>query len=227
MLDLKMQNLPDVRRELKGFEKQIPFAMALGLTRTAKAVEVDLRQTMERVFNNPKPFTVKSTYTTPARKQQLQAVVGLKDSISKGTSAAQYLQPQIGGGKREPKRFERSSSFKKRLKRGQYLVPGRDANLNKFGNLTLAVIKKVSEDLKTQDLAASLTSRGNNRYFWMGDKGVFYRQGKKLRSLLVTVDGATYRRKFDFQRSTEEAVKRNYGPEMQRAIREALDSARG
>lgn len=226
MLNVTLKNLPDIQRQMKGFEKQIPFAMALGLTRTAKAVEADLRQTMERVFDNPKPFTVKSTYTQPARKQQLRSVVGLKDTIRQGTPAAEYLQPQITGGKRKRKRFEHSGAFKKRLKRGQYLVPGRDARLNKYGNLTKAVIQKVTDDLKTQDLASSLGRLGANRYFWLGDKGVFYRQGNKLRSLLVAVDSATYRAKFDFTKATSESVKRNYGPEMQRAIREALESAR-
>src|ERR1035441_633525 len=88
----------DVSRALNLCEtvlRQLPFATAKALTRTAqliKAAEVD---EMRRVFDRPTPWTLNSVFITPATKDNLIARVWLKQDAAKGTPAAKYLLSEI------------------------------------------------------------------------------------------------------------------------------------
>lgn len=56
-------------------EREIPFAMALTATRTAKAAQMALKDEIGRVFDNPTPWILNSTYILAAKKNNPKAVV--------------------------------------------------------------------------------------------------------------------------------------------------------
>lgn len=59
----------DVQRQLMRLEeREIPFAMALTATRTAKAAQLALKDEISRVFDNPTPWILNSTYILAAKK---------------------------------------------------------------------------------------------------------------------------------------------------------------
>ena len=61
------------------YQKQLPFAMSLTLNKLAQMIKEEEVKEMQRVFNNPTNFTLKSLKITPSKKATLQASVWFKD----------------------------------------------------------------------------------------------------------------------------------------------------
>src|SRR5271157_979482 len=74
--------------------------MAKALTQT------DIVQTMTQVFDRPTPYALNSTYVVPATKDRLESFVQLKNGAAKGTPAIKFLDPEVFGEERNPKRGE-------------------------------------------------------------------------------------------------------------------------
>lgn len=94
---------------------QIPFAVALALTRTAQGGQSFTKQEMQRRLDNPTRFTLSGVAVKRATKRDLVAEVFLKDI------QAAYLSWQVEGGIRYPAR------------RAIPVPVG--VRLNKFGNM--------------------------------------------------------------------------------------------
>lgn len=231
MIDVKFDNLPNVQKELKGFEDQIPFAIARALTLTAKDVQQDLRPWMERVIDRPTRFTLNATFVTPARKRDSTpaAEVGLKDWAAKGGNARDYLRPLIYGGRRTPKRSEKALRQRGHLRAGEFLVPGRDQRLNKFGNIPKAQVDKAMSHIKGhRDSAQNTTTRkrGGRQYFWLPRTGIFYRQGRRLKALLVVARQPNYQQQLDFHGFAERSAAKHLPDRLAESMRFARDTAR-
>lgn len=227
---------PDIRKALKGWESEIPLALAQTLTFTAERVATDLTDTMARVFDRPTRFTMNSIYKTSATPKRLFAQVKLKDEAPKGTPAAKYLQPQIEGGARRQKRFERKLYFKGMISANQYLVPGDDARLNSFGNITAGQYTKAlsnlggqtdwSQNTGTTARSTRKQRRSGRQYFWMPGVGVFWRQGKRsLRSFLILASKPNYEKRFDFFGVAEKSVANHLPEQLERSINRVLRKA--
>jgi hypothetical protein len=78
---------------------------------------------MKRSLDRPMPYTLNSLYLQRATPANQQARVWFKDFAPKGTPAGKYLMPQVHGGERSDKRFERSLQRAGYLQRGKQLVP--------------------------------------------------------------------------------------------------------
>ncbi len=97
-------------------KKQLPFATALSLTRTAQDASRSVTNQLPKKLDRPTPFTRKAIGFKSANKRDLTAAVFVKD-IQAG-----YLEKQIEGGRR--------------VARGKgFGVPTRNKRLNKFGNI--------------------------------------------------------------------------------------------
>lgn len=234
-LDIQLSNGDALRAGLKGFEKQIPFATALALTRSAQAAQKDLIAAMPMHLDNPTPFTLNSTFVKSATKSRLIAEVGLKDWAARGTAAARYLFPQIHGGKRGDKRSERAMRFRGLLQPGQYLVPGDDAKLNKYGNIPAPQVVKALSNVSgqideaqntTSDRAKGKRQRSGKQYFMMPNVGIFYRQGKGLRSFMIVGSQPQYQKRFDFFGVMEKSIASHLPDQIQAAIEQAIATAR-
>lgn len=115
-------DLTRVAREIDDrFKRQIPFAAAKALTRTAQDVQKAIVAELPTIFDRPTPFTQRGVGVTFATKSSLTSRVFLRDI------QREYLKLQVTGGERRPKKVA--------------LVMPAGIDLNAFGNIPRNRIK--------------------------------------------------------------------------------------
>lgn len=218
-LDRMISRLTDLQT------KHVPFATARALTWTAQDVKDAERKEIERVFDRPTPWTLNSLFIKPATARQLSALVWLKDEASKGTPAATYLHPEVFGGARVQKRFERALQYAGVLPKGMFAVPGSAAKVDAYGNMSSGQIVQILSQLRAQATAgyesriggaafdkkkvARAVKRQGYRIFALQKRhgkllpGIYARyqfaHGTSVKPLMIFVKGAPkYRVRFQF-----------------------------
>jgi len=156
----------DVRADLKQAERyliglrkdQIPFATAYALTQTAKQAQQAIIGEMKSVFDRPKPYTLNGTFIKIATKRDLVAVVKLKDGYtSKGSGDSKrgtpdkYLAPQVEGGPRRPKAFEKLLVSQGVMPPGYFAVPTKAAPKDAYGNVPSGFYTRILSQLGIGD----------------------------------------------------------------------------
>ena len=128
-------NAADVIRRLSDTAReQVPFATALALTRTARAVQRELRQEIISVFDQPTPFVVRGTFATIATKKKMQATVGMRDRGPDGRAGpAMYVKEFFNGGERQFKPYEMALAKMGCLPKGWKVVPGAALKRDRYG----------------------------------------------------------------------------------------------
>lgn len=218
--------------DLSRKNKQLRFATAVALTKTAVEVRKDLQDEMRRVFDRPTNFTINSMYVKPATKVTLEAHVGHKDFAAKGTPAGKYLQPQIVGGGRSYKRGETLLRDRGLLPAGMYAVPGQGAKLDRFGNINRGQLQQVLSNLGAQFDQYQNTPRAKKhlkRYFVAtinGTPGIWERLQHGVRPFMVFVRAPTYRKRYDFFGVAERSAQRHLPRQADLALRRAMATAR-
>ena len=92
MLNIKLEGLDKLQRQLSGLGSELPKAIAAGINRTARAMEQNLLVGMERHLDRPNPFTLNAIGIQPANARHLDATLYVKPI------QAAYLQTPIQGG---------------------------------------------------------------------------------------------------------------------------------
>lgn len=237
MFDISFEsNITAVEKDLTRFErKQIPFATAVALTRTAKDAEKVLKATMKRVFDRPTPYTLRGTMTRPATKQKLVASVGFRDFAGKGTPAGKYLRPQIEGGPRRSKKSERLLRQAGLLRSNEYIVPSKAIRLNRYGNITGGQMQKIISGLRAQNdqhqNRTARSARGKAAGYFVPNqgsklpRGVWERRGKKIKPLLIFVKRPTYQKRLPFNKIIKRTVERRMPYHFQRELGKAIAGA--
>jgi hypothetical protein len=206
---------------------QIPFATAKALTKTAGAVQQAIPRALEEQLDRPTPFTKRGTFIVPARKSNLQAVVGFKDR------QAAYMAYQIEGGTRAP--------TKKALR-----LPG-EVVLNEYGNIPKDTIKRLIAAAKSGKLGAVARKRlgVGDRRKGAGDLSLFYGQpkghpglpvgiwrrmpgtpGKLVPVIVFPKTVAHYKPRFRFRALVERVVRDEFPRQFAAAFDEAIRTAR-
>jgi hypothetical protein len=140
-----------VQQRLQALGDNIQFAAAVALTKTAKLAEEDEQAEMRDVFDRPKPYTIRGTYTKPATKAKPQSEVGLKNGpTSSERGAGRYLRPEIFGGLRRLKGVEVALRNAGILPNGYYIVPGSAARMDAYGNISRGQINQILSYLRVQ-----------------------------------------------------------------------------
>lgn len=230
-------------------KKQVEFATRVALTRTAQLASANLKHEMNDVFRSPTPYTLSSLFVRPATRANLTAEVKLKDFAAKATPAATYLAPQIKGGARPMKRFERAMQSIGALPPGHRIVPGAGAKLDSYGNMNRGQIVQILAYFRSFPEAgykANMTVEGRAKLAYGTKKrpGFRYFVGRPgraplgvyqsmrgggpgaLKPVMVFVRWAQYRKTFDFTYVVEKAVEKDFGLQFTRAYAEALRTAR-
>jgi hypothetical protein len=224
--------------------KQARYAAMVALTRSAKAAQEAIKKEMPQVFSNPTPYTRNSLRVKPAKKTDLQAAVLFKDS-GKGNSAGDYLRPQIYGGSRRQTRMEYWFRMRGLISASEFLVPGRDAPRNKYGNLRPGIYPKIMSQLQlgadrymwSSDSARSKRNvKKSGTYFWstgvthLGNRGLprglYLRKGKKLTIIMIPVSSVNYSKRFRFHTVGQRKVREVFRGEFGKAFAEAMRTAR-
>lgn len=144
-VDIRIQiDDSQARAGLGELQRQLPFATALALTRTAEAATVAVQQEMATVFDRPTPFTFKAMRVIPARPAQLEAAVVFKDLGGKGLADAKTRYGhQVFGGARATKRMETLLRRSGLLLMSEDAVPGEGAQLDAYGNMSRGQIVQI------------------------------------------------------------------------------------
>jgi len=240
MLNVRMDFELDVRGDLDRIQRslsrlersQVPFATAVAMTRTAQDVQAAETRLLRQRLDRPAPFTVKSVRVRPARKRDLRAWIWIRDEATKGTAPVKYLAPLIYGQRRHAKRYELALQRAGVLPRGWYTVPGEDARLNRYGNITAAMITKILSDIRASPDPLQNRSNKRARFFVMVKAGrplgIYERTGKRrIKSWLHFVSGAPdYSKQLPFHRTADRVTRKRFLPRFRRELAKAIKTAK-
>lgn len=221
-------------------EKQIPFAVASALTRTAREILVAEQALLVSSLDNPTAYTKNSLRFTRATKDSLEASVGTKRPGAGNTNPASFLAPEIEGGKRSTKRFELLLQAAGLMPRGWRAVPARGVPLDAFGNLSRATIGKLLKGLKGKLVMgpAAPTKLGKSAkvkespYFVLMQQrgkrppGIWLRKGagekRTAEPVVIYVSESSYQKRLDFygkaQGMVDDLMEKNFEIELKKAI---------
>ncbi len=220
-----------------GARGRLPRATKNALNWTAFDTRERVQKLMRRVFHEPTKFTLKGVLVDKATNRRLRSSVYLRDEATKGTPPAKYLQHQVRGTSRQPKRFEAALRSRGLIGSNQFVVPGPDAPLNKAGNVTGGRTQKILSALGgSRDAAQDSATSGG--YFVMREAGPRHRgtlegRGKaiaiakrlktKLKILFWVVDDAPdYSRRLRFDRFSRKTATKLFPARFDRALNREL-----
>ncbi|HEB76897.1 MAG TPA: hypothetical protein ENI90_00020 [Methylothermaceae bacterium] len=231
---VSLNGYDEALRALRRVERQIPRAAQRTVNYLANEVRKAEVEEMKRAFDRPTRWTLNSTRVTyaSAARRRTHAVVWLKDEAAKGIPATKYLTPQIFGGNRKAKRFERALWNAGVLPRGWLAVPGEGARMDAFGNMSRGQIVEILSWFQAfgeQGFRANLTEEGRRRkikgtkkrrgtaYFAIRPgqgshlhPGVYQRIatgfGWAIKPVLIFIKSAEYGRRYHFFEVAEDTV---------------------
>ena len=233
-------------------KRELPFATLVALNRTARDVKDAEREEMKRVFDRPTPWTLNSLFTKSATRSNLSAQVWIKDEQYKGNPADRYLAPEVYGGGRTWKGFERALIRAGAMRSNQFAVPGSAAKLDSYGNMSAGQIVQILSQLRAQYVGgyesriggatkdpkkiARAVKRQGYRIFALTKKrgkllpGVYARyqfaKGSAVKPLLIYVGRKPqYQVRFKFFEVAERVSAAQFPGQLQRALREAVASS--
>jgi len=206
MIEIEFSELPrTVQRALQVFE--VPLSNALN--KTAPIILAELREEMKQVFDKPTPYALNGfrvLYSKPANP-----VLGIKlkdEQVRGGSRAVNFLGPEIEGGNRSQKRTERAFIAKGTLAEGAYLMPGKGAQKDQYGNMSRQQIQQILADVRAyrdeKQRSKKRSGRGGQQYFigreFKSGLGRTIFRGVTGRAIpvLVPVKNVSYKKRFDF-----------------------------
>ncbi len=239
-LDVKTDIAQALAKFAKLEPRQLPFIVSVAMNRTMRRIKDDERKEMARVFDRPTPFTLNSLATQVATKQKLEASIRLKDFAGKGVPASKYLAPEIYGGKRPYKRFERALAAAGLLPDGLYAVPAQGVVLDAYGNLKGSYLTRILSYLRassdpTQNRATRQRRKTKGKpqqFFAITDAshrlpmGIYERSGGRIHMVIAYVKAPTYTERFKFYQVGQETTSRYLVEELRIAAAQALATSR-
>jgi hypothetical protein len=242
-------NITNVQKYLGRLgDKQIRYATAVALTRTAKQAQSEVRTTMTRVFDRPTPYALNATRVKPATKATLQAEVLLKDKHGDPQSKdVNFLYPEVFGTPRGRKAFETRLMRVGWLRSNEFVVPATDLPLDPFGNVPTGMLRSILSQAgaaggpgyssnKSSSLRSKRTVAKRGTFFVPDPKsslprGIYQRRASGFGTLTrmifkIVVGKPRYRPRLRLTEIVNRVVRRDFQREFARAYREAEATAR-
>lgn len=146
-----LEQLQEVGAGLGMSQRRINAVAATGMTRTMGRAKVAVLAEMETVIDRMTEYTRRSLFVRGATATRLEAEVWFKDTTTGGgIPATWYLLPNVEGGGRHLKRFERTLQAGGFLPDGWFAVPGAGARIDGNGNMDRGQIMQVLSQLRVQ-----------------------------------------------------------------------------
>lgn len=243
-------NTAQVTAVIRRDASAVPFAVVKALTRTGQAIKRAEEDEMRRVFDRPTPYTLRSLFLQPATKATPVARVWIKDDrAGSGTPAEKFLAPSIEGGTRSRRASERYLQQLLAMPQGWYIVPGRAAKIDGYGNWAVGEIKQILSYFQAAGLTAGSSAnttpegrrklkKGTRRrrgieYFTVLPNSraarhlrpgiyrkTFFAFGGAIKPIAIFVQTVTYGRRFPFFEVAERVASSQFSVELQRAFAE-------
>ena len=222
MIKVDIQGVEFVKAHLAGMGKQVAFAASKALNATGKAVAEAMPVEIERALDKPTTFTKRGVRVlTYANKAKLEATVGFMKA------QAEYMRWQVEGGVRQP------GSAGLRLPSA--------IKVNEFGNIPRGIINQLIAVARKEGKLGKVKARrvqvSSKVELFYGDpldktgkkwpRGIYKIASGSLIPLVVfPITPARYRAIFDFPRIAEGIVKREWSRQFDKALAEALRTAK-
>lgn len=211
----------------------VPQVVAKALTFTVQKAQSAVVGQMPKVFaGGATRYTLQATRIEPATAQDLSARLAVKDRTSNnGTLPEDFLFPQVFGGARKEKRFERAMRYAGLLQGRERVVLGEYAPVDSYGNLKRGEIQRILTATRSsfdpyQNKTASAKSKRNAKkapYFaarigrtW----GVWKRDTRSevVPILIFVTKPPTYRPRLDFEGIARATAQREFEPTFRRLL---------
>ncbi len=239
----------DVRHTMTAFDqlssKEVPAAIAKGLTKVAFAARREVISEMTEVFENPNKWTLGAFTVRDASPSHLEALVITQDGIGKKHKGAyDYLQVQDTGGRRA---MRKSEELLGTISEHQYWLPGKDAPLDANGNIRPGEITRILSRLgvlKENGYVANMTDRTARRlakkgmnargqrseYFVARERGngrpsgiyKYVGPGQVAQILIFTPAAPNYKSRISFEKIVANVVARETDRMIGQAVRYTL-----
>jgi len=142
-LDKLSARLSDMAR------RQIPFAASKAINDVANDVRTAVQAEMQKVFDRPTPYVIRSVQVRLSNKRELVAKVAMViPGHAVGDNAPSSVRPQVGGGSRKIKGSEAHLIAAGILPPGKYLMPATGAKRDMFGNVPPSEYVRILSDLQ-------------------------------------------------------------------------------
>jgi hypothetical protein len=240
MITIKMEGFGSLRKLLAGGEKQVRFATAVALTRTAQDVRAELAKAMRAALSDASPYTLKAQYVESAKPANLQAKVGVNDrKPGRGTAPALLVREHFTGGSRGYKPMEMAMRAMKVLPDGYRVVPGPAMKLDRYGNPTKRAVSELLGALKRGVAVVGRRGKSTVTKGWfvapVGGSprtrhlapGIWQRVNREsISPAFLFVKSASYRRRIDLPRMARSVAGKRFPAHFDAAFRQAMATAR-
>jgi hypothetical protein len=218
----------------------IPSIAMRALNMTADQVKQALVDEMVKSFDKPVPYTLGAPYVfKKATKNNLTVQVYLKDA-NKNRRSESYLTPNVYGGGRRMKAFEKALNRIGILPDGMYTIPGKNAPLDAYGNVSAGFIVQIlsyfkafpegarrsnMSDIKKERMKKTTKKKLGIEYFILhgrnNNPGIFsrvsYGGGESIRPIFMFVKQPQYKKRLQWDEVAARVVNENW----QKNLREA------
>lgn len=134
----------EVKALIASLDKKAMRAAEQALDKTAVAIAKEIQATMKRVFDNPVPYTLNSLKVDKTKNHNMKASVWFKEPER---MSQHYLVPQVEGGTRKEKGFERAIDHIK-------FIPSEYLQLDRYGNVKPQLIRQILSVLGKAEIAS-------------------------------------------------------------------------
>jgi hypothetical protein len=176
-------------REIRQLGRGIRRAQLEALDRTALDVGAAERREIDDSFDRPTPYSRNAVFVQRTQGGVPEARVGLKDDAGGQRAASRWLGVGIEGGIRPLKSFEKSIRGLGVMDGTQFVVPGRYARLDAYGNVSRGQIMQILSQLRAFT-GAETVSRNLVRRDGTRDKGL----GSETAKRALQLRNAAFRR---------------------------------
>lgn len=252
MIKVEIQGLDKALAHLAGMQKQVRFATAVALTRTAQAAKVEIGRLMPTELDRPKPGTTKALRVERATRDSLTAAVRLQNR-GEGVPSSEFIGHNITGGRRGMKRSEMMLRSAGILPDGLYTIPGKEAKLDAYGNMSRGQIVSILSYFRTFGISVlkdgrllnssrmNMTAKTRGRmekrraeFFVVPVRdrklglypGIWRRAGNELQAVLMFVKPGTHKKLVKIHETGEKVVRRDFNRNFDQAFAEAVRTAR-
>lgn len=243
----KLIGLQGVINALERTDKQFQFGVAKSLTQIAKLTQTGVVKEEQSKLDRPTPYTLRSTFVKPATRDNLVAVVGIKDVSPSKTAAspADLLRQQFLGGERIRKNLENYLTRAGMLGSGEYIVPASGARLDQYGNISRGQVQQIMSQLrlgldpyawKSKSVRSKRSVKKAGRIFWSygGPRDAHLARGAWIdlggsvgvRPLLAVVRRPVYRPRISLDQIANRVVAQHWDRVFEKNLADALATAR-
>lgn len=208
----------------------LPRAIARAENLTAWNVREKMMQVIPTRISAPTPATIRGMFVE-------DGTVGFKNDWGRGVPADKFLQPQVFGGPRVHKKFEKVLIRKGIMQANQYAVPTSNIKLDRYGNVRGPLIVQILSGLRAFNTAgfemnASSSrrsrARGHAERYYATALGIWERKRRESLLILQFVDSAPrYRKRLPFFQVAERVALARFPVNLRRAWHEIYERAHG